>query len=154
MASIRPFLALCLAGFAPMVAVAKDPCAITGDEQNCVRFIACWGEKGTWLHGRAYGFGTGEIAGIRSDDVVCAGTWTERNVFGFGQADVACDDGDTASVIYSVQDEETGTVVGHGSTGSGQRVTAWSGLHVFRYLRANGVPDGTLLCGPVSIPMS
>lgn len=129
-------------------------CPLTRDSDNCVRVLACFGEEGLWFHGRAYGWGEGQVVGIRSDGIGCAGTWTSRNVFGVGQADVICEDEDGASVIYSVQDDATGTVIGHGRTLSGAPVKAWSGLYVLDYLKKDGTPDGTLPCGNVQIPMS
>ena len=145
--------ALCLL-FLAEPSASQDTCPLTGDTDSCVRFLACWGEEGVWIHGRAYGFGEGTLAGIRSDDIGCAGTWTAENAFGFGQADVVCEDEVTASVIYTVEEQDTATVVGHGRTSDGRKVTAWSGTHVLRYLRQSGIPDGTLLCGDASIPMS
>lgn len=129
-------------------------CPLTHEQTNCVRVLACYGTQGMWFHGRSFGRGEGTLAGLRSDGAACAGTWTARNAFGLGQADVACDDGDTVTVIYTYQEEYTGTAIGYGRSASGQMVQAWSGLHVLDHLRDSGMPDGTLLCGPTSIPMS
>ena len=129
-------------------------CPLTQDSDNCVRVLACFGDQGVWFHGRAYGRGEGTIVGIRSDGVGCAGTWVARNVFGVGQADVICEDEDGATVIYTVHDDPTGTVVGHGRTLLGAPVKAWSGLYVLEYLTQDGTPAGTLPCGDTSIPMS
>jgi hypothetical protein len=79
---------------------AQTLCPMTGDQENCVRILACLGEEGRWFHGRAFGRGEGTLAGVTDDGVACTGQWTSRNIVGLGQADVSCDDGATIRVIY------------------------------------------------------
>lgn len=145
--------AFCL--FLPAAVTASALCPMTGDQQNCVRVLACIGDKGRWFHGRALGRGSGTLAGVTDDGVSCAGTWTARNVMGLGQADVACDDGMTVRVIYFYQDEWTGTAIGRGISATGEVVKSWSGTHVLDYFR-NGAPVGEarLRCGEQDIPIS
>ena len=153
-AAIKGALALALLGGGAFGQSKPSLCSISEDQDHCVRVLACYGEEGLWFHGRSYGRGKGSLAGQRSDGVMCAGTWVSRNVFGVGQADVACEDDDTLTVIFTIQDDYTGTAIGHGRAASGQAIKAWSGAHVLEHLRRDGMPDGTLLCGPQSIPMS
>lgn len=120
-----------------------------------MRILACIGDQGRWLYGRALGRGQGSLTGQISDGATCQGEWTSRNVLGLGQADVTCSDGMQVTVIYFYQDEYTGTARGQGISNRGDKVLAWSGAHVLDYFR-NGRPDGTaaLRCGEHDIPIS
>lgn len=130
-------------------------CPLTEGQDSCTRILACIGTDGDWFNGRAFGRGTGTLAGRLASGAICTGEWKNRNVFGFGQADVICDDGMGVRVIYTQQDGYTGTAIGRGLSNTGKLVKGWSGLHVLEYLsRETGLPDGVLLCGEVEIPIS
>ena len=132
-----------------------DLCPMTDDGSNCVRILARIGEQGRWFHGRAFGRGTGTLAGVMNDGVTCAGDWVSRNAFGTGQASVVCDDGLSVTVIYFYQDEYTGTAIGQGISNREDAVQSWSGEHVLDYFRG-GVPsaEAVMKCGSFDIPMS
>ena len=133
---------------------AQDLCPMTGDSGNCVRILACVGDQGRWFQGRAFGRGQGAVAGVMSDGATCVGTWTSRNWMGAGQADVACDDGMEVTVLYTYQDEYTGTARGGGQANSGEWVQVWSGLNLLDYLHAQTGQVLTLPCDFGNIPMS
>jgi hypothetical protein len=139
----------------PVWAQNTDLCPMTDDNENCVRVVACIGDAGRWFHGRAYGRGTGTVAGVMSDGVACSGTWVSRNAVGMGEAEVTCDDAVTVRVLYYYQDSTTGTAKGRGETSTGDLVEIWSGTHVLDYFR-DGDPsaEGLLQCGDYGIPMS
>ena len=146
------FVIACLAATA---APAVDLCPVKEDNTNCSRILACFGDDGTWFHGRSIGRGTGVVGGVLSDGTICRGTWVSENSFGLGQADVECDDGVTVTVIFTVQDGLTGTVTGYGQTSDGRKVTALSGLHVLDYFsKETGLPNGVFRCGQTEIPIS
>ena len=63
--------------------------------------------------------------------------WVSRNFFGLGQAEVTCENGQTGRVLYTYQDEHTGTAVGQGSMHSGEKIKIWSGTNVLEYLRGD-----------------
>lgn len=131
------------------LAQADELCPTRADRANCVRVLACIGEDGVWFHGRAFGRGEGTMIGQRSDGTACRGNWVSRNWLGTGQADVTCDDGWAVTVLYTYQEEQSGTAVGQGRSTDGRMVQAWSGLHVLDYLnRETGTPMGYLRCGP------
>jgi len=123
------------------------------DQRNCVRALACIGDEGLWMDGQARGWDEGSITGYTSQGVSCVGFWNSRGAFGTGFAKVECADGLTLDVIYTVQDNETGTVIGTGRDSLDRPVKAWSGLHVLEFLKA-GKEKPELPCGPVSIPIS
>lgn len=128
---------------------------MTDDQGNCVRILACVGSEGRWFNGRSFGRGKGSLAGLINSGEVCTGTWTSRNRLGLGEANVSCDGGMEVTVLYTYQDEYTGTAIGRGITNDGQFVQAWSGLHVLKYLRdLNGSAIATLPCGGMNVPIS
>lgn len=120
-----------------LIAQSNTYCPMTSDRQNCVRVLACIGDEGVWFNGRAFGRGEGTFSGTTSDGQQCAGTWVSRNFFGLGQADVTCENGQTGRVLYTYQDEHTGTAVGQGSMHSGEKIKIWSGTNVLEYLRGD-----------------
>ncbi len=131
-------------------------CETTDDQASCSRIVACIGVDGKWFNGRAFGRGAGGLDGQLSTGATCKGRWVERNALGLGQADVECDDGMTATVLYTYQDAYTGTAIGHGRSNQGDLVEVWSGQNVLAYLQ-NEDPDNpviTLHCGLSSIPLS
>ncbi|KJZ19559.1 hypothetical protein [Loktanella sp. S4079] len=146
-------VAICIAQSAN--AQSGTQCALTEDNENCNRVVACVGTDGLWFNGRAFGRGTGTFAGSMSNGVSCDGTWVSRNAFGLGEADVSCDDGMTGKVLYTYQDPYTGTAVGRGLTSDGRPIQIWSGNNVLRYLREDtGKPVAMLPCAAGAIPMS
>lgn len=150
---MRWCLVLICLWLAPFARGQELVCPMTDDQSNCVRILACIGDKGLWFNGRALGRGTGTLAGLVNNGAVCEGTWTSRNVLGLGQADVSCDDGMQVTVYYTYQEEYTGTAIGRGRNNRGEWVKAWSGLHVLEYLeRETG--EVALPCGEASIPIS
>ena len=139
----------------PVFSETLDACVMTDDQSDCVRVIACIGDKGRWFQGRSFGRGTGTLAGRINDGIICSGSWTSSNAFGLGQADVKCSDGMTASVIYYYEDSYSGTAIGRGYSSDGQLIESWSGEHVLDYFR-DGSPDAEaiLKCGDYGIPIS
>ena len=138
------------------VAAGAEPlCDLTDDQTSCSRVLACFGTDGRWFEGRAFGRGTGTVAGMVSDGVSCSGTWTSGNGQGRGEAWVTCDDGMTVTVTTEYQDHYTGTAIGQGVANTGAVVKSWSGLHVADFLRREGnTPQAVLPCGPQDIPIS
>ena len=131
----------------------QAPCEMTDDKDNCVRVLACIGDEGRWFAGRASGRGKGELEGADSNGLRCRGEWTSRNWFGAGQARVECSDGSAGTVIYTYQDEYTGTATGSGRMSTGQTIQSWSGNHVPEFLtRETGRP--ALPCGSAPVPIS
>ena len=136
-------------------AQTRTSCDMTEDDSNCVRVLACMGNTGEWLNGRAFGRGEGTFAGTTSKGVTCSGDWMSRNSLGLGQADIFCDDGRTGRVFYTFQDEYTGTAIGQGAMTSGEGIRMWSGLHVLSYLRGDtGERVALLPCVGGDIPIS
>jgi len=128
---------------------------LTDDQTSCSRVLACFGTEGRWFEGRAFGRGTGTVAGIVSDGVSCSGTWTSENGQGRGESWITCDDGMTATVSTGYQDHYTGTTIGQGVANTGVAVTSWSGLHVADFLRRESDrPQAALPCGAQDIPIS
>lgn len=151
-----PPVAFALLRLAPLSAQAQMPalCPLTGDQANCVRVLACIGNGDSWFHGRALGRGQGTLHGQISDGTRCHGHWTQRNALGLGQAGLNCDDGRRATVLFTYQDEWTGTTTGIGSFDDGRPVTAWSGRNVLNYLdRVTGRPN-RLPCPSGQVPIS
>lgn len=142
-------VALCLG----TPSLAQTTCPMTGDQSNCSRILACIGSD-RWFEGRGIGRGNGTLAGTMSDGTTCTGTWTARNWFGAGQADVICDDGMSVTVLYTYQDEWTGTAVGGGEANTGDWVQAWSGNNVLDYLEAETGRIKSLPCSFGDIPVS
>ena len=132
-------------------------CDMTNDTTSCTRVVACIGVEGKWFNGRAFfGRGKGVLDGQLSTGAHCTGRWVARNLMGLGQADLKCNDGMTATVLYTVQDSYTGTALGFGRTNHDEPVEAWSGQHVLAYFqnedREN--PVISMQCGLTSIPLS
>ena len=159
---LRPALTVAVLLGAPQAGQAQDvsyapTCSMSADQSSCVRVLACIGTEGLWFNGRAFGQGTGTVAGLMSDGAQCAGRWKSRNVMGLGQADVTCDNGVEVTVIYYIQDNFTGTVLGNGLTNRGEMVRAWSGAKVLEYLRDPSRPEAEnqvfLPCGSEPIPI-
>jgi hypothetical protein len=149
--ALLPVVFLC----APAAAEQASLCPMTDDQANCVRVLACIGDRGRWFHGRAFGRGEGTLTGVVSDGVKCQGTWTSRYALGAGRADVRCDDSSAFNVIIHDQDEDTGTAIGRGHSVTGDLVQSWSGEHVLEYFRDGGpTADAVLKCGAVEIPIS
>lgn len=147
------FAVLCLL---PLSAQAQMPelCPLTGDQANCVRVLACIGNGESWFHGRAFGRGQGDLHGQISDGTRCDGHWTQRNALGLGQADLTCDDGSRAMVLFTYQDDWTGTTTGIGSFDDKRPIAAWSGQGVLQYLdNVTGHPN-RLPCRSGDIPIS
>ena len=48
-------------------------CPMTADDANCVRVVACIGDKGVWFNGRAFGRGEGTFSGTTSTGLMCEG---------------------------------------------------------------------------------
>jgi hypothetical protein len=128
---------------------------LTDDQTSCSRVLACFGSEGRWFEGRAFGRGTGTVAGMVSDGVNCSGTWTSENGQGRGEAWITCDDGMTLTVTTEYQDHYTGTTIGQGVANTGVAVKSWSGLHVADFLRRErDRPQAVLPCGRQEIPVS
>ncbi len=146
---------ICLSA-GPALAQDESLCPMTDDQNNCVRILACIGTDGDWFHGRAFGRGAGHLVGKISDGRRCTGSWVSHNALGLGQADVRCDGGMSVTVLYTYQDEYTGTAIGRGISSEGEMIKAWSGLHVLDYLRNpdDATAQINLPCGAVQIPIS
>lgn len=130
-------------------------CDLRADSSSCTRVLACIGDDGRWFNGRSFGRGQGTVAGTFDDGVACTGTWVSRNAIGLGQADVTCEDGMSVTVLYTYQDEFSGTALGSGVASNGERIRVWSGNNVLAYLRAEtGTRIATLPCGGDGIPLS
>ena len=135
----------------PVAAEDQTSCAGT-DLSQCVPFAGCYGLDGTYFHGAAWA--NNSLFAKRSDGVHCAGLW-EQTSSGLGKASFHCGQSETAQVIYFIQDNRTGTVVGSGYTSKSQKVLVWSGANLAEFFAINsenGLPEMT--CGPVKIPVS
>ncbi|KMW58223.1 hypothetical protein AIOL_003194 [Candidatus Rhodobacter oscarellae] len=124
------------------------------DQQNCTRVLACVGDDGLWFDGQARGWDEGPVFGRRNDGVACVGKWSSRGLFGTGFSNLECKDGTTAQVLYTIQDNDTGTVIGHGKDSAGRQIQVWTGLNVLEFLRSDltGAPE--LPCTQGAIPIS
>lgn len=131
-------------------------CALKpGQSDNCVPFVGCIGDDGTYFTGRVFGWGEGTLAASRSDGPTCTGGWRAGAVGDLGQGFMTCDDGVEAVVYYYAQDSETGTVIGRGATNDGRSVKVWSGHNIRQFLKnESGAVDAWLLCGGTRIPIS
>lgn len=136
-----------------------DPCAGADPALLCTPFYACVeafvGDEALLFVGRALGEAPGgPLSGAFLSGLACGGEWRILPD-GRGAASGACEDGRSFDVAYDYLHRPTGTAVGEGVTSFGERIQAWSGPQVGRYLReAAGRLDGRLACGPVSIPVS
>lgn len=115
-------------------------CEITGNADSCTPFYACVspapgaGTDALHAKGRAIGSDRGTIEAVLSNGVTCSGRWRTL-AGGEGVVDLDCDDGRTVSAEYRYIDPKTGTAVAVGSTSRGERVDAWAGRFVDRFLR-------------------
>ena len=151
---LLPVFAMISAAF-PAFSEENLPCEVTPDETSCSLNFACLGDEGRWYKGRAIGRGTGVLDGVTSDGAACIGTWTNSNAVNVGQADFTCNDGTAGTVIYLLQDGETGTAIGKGMTTKDAPIQAWSGEHVIEFLKKSSLTDeAQLQCGDHSIPIS
>ena len=134
---------------------AAAPCENTMRSDNCSRILACIGEDGLWLDGRANGWERGTLSGRMSDGTTCAGTWGQGGWFGRSlDAELRCDDGRTGAVRYTAQDPETGTGIGRGAMSDGAEVRAWTGRNVLRFLTPEGERRAVLPCEGGAVPIS
>ncbi len=124
------------------------PCISNGGPHNCVENFACIGEQGRWFEGRAIGWNSGTLIGRTNDGVNCNGNWWVEPS-GIGRADMMCEDGTTARVVSEYQDYNTGTTIGVGTTGDGEKVRSFSGRNVIDFLNNDGV--SVLQCGDTEI---
>lgn len=130
-------------------------CSLTGDANNCVRFLACVGTEGLWMDGQARGWNEGTLIGQRNDGVACAGSWTAGNgPMGSGTAGYECTDGSKGQVIYFAQDSLTGTVIARGMDDMGRHLKAWSGENVLKFLGDGDVDAAKLPCSDTPILLS
>jgi len=120
---------------------------------NCVRVLACIGQGGLWFDGQARGWNEGTVQGATSDGVACSGRWRSGGFLGTGSSRMECADGRQVAVVYFMQDNETGTVVGRGQDDRGTGITVWTGQNVLEYLTPRGTVGASLPCGPMSIPV-
>jgi len=121
---------------------------------NCVRVLACVGDQGLWLDGKARGWDQGTVTALRNDNVVCQGTWDSNGPLGTGRSQIACQDGTSANVIYYNQDNLTGTVSGQGLDSKDRRIQVWTGENVLQFLTAPGAYGPALPCVAGDIPIS
>lgn len=115
------------------------------DPTSCVRVLACIGEDGAWFEGRAFGWDNGTVSGRINTGVTCEGTWSTR--YSVGVSQLTCSDGTSIEVLYTNQDNATGTGIGHGQDSKGRAVQSWSGEHVLDYLTPEGEVSPRLICG-------
>ena len=125
-----------------------------GHPNFCVRVLACLGEDGTYFDGTARGWNRGDSFGTLSTGETCTGWWSADGPLGFGIAGLACDGGLTADVLYTRQDNATGTVIGTGTDSLGRQITVWSGQNVLEFLTPDGEVSAALPCGDIEVPIS
>ena len=123
-------------------------------QNNCVRVLACIGDRGLTFDGRARGWDAGTITGAISDGTGCAGTWDQDGPMGTGIGKMSCEDGTDVSVIYYSQDSITGTVVGRGVDTKKRAIRVWSGENVLQFLTEKGAFGPALPCVQGDIPIS
>ncbi|MEJ6403767.1 hypothetical protein [Yoonia sp. 2307UL14-13] len=123
-------------------------------EENCVRVLACIGDRGVFFDGNARGWDTGTVAGQMSDGTRCTGTWTAGGPLGTGIAQMSYSDGAVVDVVYYSQDSITGTVIGEGKDNLGRRIQVWSGENVLQFLTGDGAYGPALPCIKGDIPIS
>lgn len=126
-----------------------------GTGANCVPFVGCLGENGSFFTGRAIGWDKGTLAVRSSTGAFCSGDWVARNFLGVGQANISCDDGTHGIAYFTYQDPETGTATGHGLMSNGAKLTVWSGQNIRQFLAdTSGTVNDNLICGEVVVPIS
>lgn len=131
----------------------QSPCiARGGDPNSCVRVLACIGTQGEWFDGRAYGWDDGTVSGTTNLGIHCEGHWSTR--FSIGTSQLTCDDGRMIEMLYTNQDNATGTGIGHGRDSTGQPIQSWAGTHVLEFLTPEGAVEPRLLCGTQEILVS
>lgn len=123
-------------------------------QQNCVRVLACIGDAGLYFDGNARGWNAGQVEGRSSDSSACTGTWSADGPLGMGIAQLSCDNGLSVDVLYTQQDNETGTVIGTGRDSLGRLVQVWSGKNVLEFLTPRGSVSASLPCAAEPIPIS
>ncbi len=135
--------------------VAPPPCEnVPGSQRSCSRVLACIGDEGRWLDGRARGWDAGTLTGVMDDGTTCTGDWWVVGERAAG-AEMTCSDGSAGSVRYIAQDPATGTGIAAGAMADGRAIRAWTGLNVLDYLREEaGGPEALLPCLPEGILMS
>ena len=132
---------------------AARPCENTMRGDNCSRILACVGDDGLWIDGRADGWNRGTLEGRMSDGTLCTGSWGYSWHGLRARAELACDDGRTGVVRYTAQDPESGTGIGRGQMSDGAEIRAWTGRRVLEFLTGeDGVPR--LPCDAGAIPIS
>lgn len=131
----------------------ERPCENTQQGDNCSRFLACVGDDGLWIDGRADGWNEGTLEAVASDGTRCTGTWRYTWLGLRARSDIACEGGRTATVRFTAQDSYTGTGIGRGVTSEGEEIRVWSGKNVLEFLAGeDGVPR--LPCDAGAIPIS
>lgn len=134
---------------------APSACSnIPYSQDNCVRVLACIGDAGLWFDGEALGWNQGAVRGRISDGSGCTGKWRSDGPMGTGLATLECDSGLAADVVYTTQDNETGTVSGIGRDNSGRAIRVWSGENVLDFLTPRGSVGAELPCEAGPIPIS
>lgn len=123
-------------------------------QSNCIRVLACLGDQGLWLDGKARGWDQGTVSLERSDQILCYGTWDSNGPLGTGRAEIACEDGSSGNIIYYNQDNVTGTVIGRGIDDQGRHIQVWSGENILQFLTAPGAYGPALPCVAGDIPLS
>lgn len=146
----RLALTVCLLGEVAHSAPACTEAQYSQD--NCVRVLACVGDRGLWFDGQARGWDAGTLAGAISDGTGCAGTWNSQGFLGTGFAELTCEDGVKITAIYTAQDPETGTAIGSGRDSLGRAIQAWSGRHVLEFL-SDQTGEPQLPCTAQAIPL-
>lgn len=133
----------------PEAPAPAEPCENRPhDAASCSRFLACIGEDGLWLDGRARGWNTGTLTGTASDGTTCAGSWWVVGERAAG-AEMECSDGSRGRVRYVAQDPITGTGIAAGAMEDGRTIRAWTGENVLEFLREEaGGPEALLPCRP------
>lgn len=130
----------------------EAPCANTMRADNCSRVLACVGDDGLWLDGRADGWDQGTLSAELSDGTTCEGSWRVGGPMGLGTAEMTCSDGREGGVVYTAQDGLTGTGIASGAMSDGAAIRAWTGRNVLEFLTGeDGVPR--LPCDAGAIPI-
>ena len=144
-------------GLSPVTPTVETCENVPYSKENCVRVLACVGLEGDWFDGRARGWDVDSVAGTLHGPVgrtACDGTWDSRGPGGAGVSSLTCDGGMSLDVVYTSQDQVTGTVIGAGRASDGRDVRVWSGLNVLAFLTPDGRVGAELPCGSEPIPIS
>lgn len=134
----------------PVIPKVPDlPCVVAQGTDSCTKFVGCFGDDGLYFYGHARGRGQGQLRAKRNDGVICEGHWVARNSFGAGQADFECTNGEKGRVLYTLQDDYTGTAIGSGKTENKIPLQMWSGKHLIEYFSSKDSEGRPILsCGP------